>query len=149
METKTTGREAVKKILNGYRDALDRSDGLIAQHEALEDLENPTSSQLARMEELEKTCIPAAIAADKALKEKVRELLALPEEPLEPYVLQIFEMRYLGRMEWNDIAFSIYGNREDFLKKSSYYLNRVHKVHGRGIEKLGAAIDQRSTGSGQ
>lgn len=146
---KKTGREIAKQMLERYIDAVSRSDGLVAQYETLEELENPTSSQLARMEELEKTDIPEAIAKDKEIKEKVRELIALPGDTLPPHCLQVIELRYLSRMEWNDVIFAIYGSREDFLKKSAYYKNRVFKVHGIGLDIIGAALDRKMQGSAE
>lgn len=146
---KKTGREIAKQMLEGYIDAVNRSDGLVAQYEILEELENPTSSQLARMEELEKTDIPEAIAKDKEIKEKVRELIALPGDALPPHCLQVIELRYLGRMEWKDVTFAIYGSREDFLKKLTYYTSRVFKVNGRALDIIGAALDRKMQSSAE
>ena len=143
MEKQKTGREIAKRLLEGYIEAVERSDGLVAQYETLEELENPTSSQLARMEELEKIDIPEAIAKDKELKKKARELIALPGDELPPHCLQVIELRYLGRMKWEDVVYAIYGSREDFLKKSTYYKNRVFKVNGRGLDIIGAALDRK------
>ena len=149
MKSRQVGHRTVKQIFDGYIDAINRSDSLVAQYEAPEELEDPTSSQLARMEELEKIDIPEAIAKDKEIKEKVRELLALPGDDLPPLSLQAMEMRYLAKMEWDDIAFALFGNREDFLKKKTYYKNRVFKMNCRGLDIIGAALERKLQNSAE
>ena len=143
MEKQKTGREIAVQILRAYEAALQRSNDLIAQYEAIENIEEPSSSQLARLKELEEIIIPEAVAKDKRIKEKVVELFSLPGEALNYTQLQILEMRWLASMEWDDITAAKYGKREDFLKKFAYYKNRVFKQHGRGLEAIGAALDRK------
>lgn len=142
MEARKTGRSIAAAILNEYREAVHRSDGLIAQYEALENLKERSSSQSERMEELEKE-IPEAVAKDKALKEKAVELLKLPGPALPAHTLQVLELRYLSAMEWNEVVAAIYGQLDDFKKDPRRYQNIVFKTHGRGLDIIGAALDQK------
>jgi len=143
MEKQKTGREIAVQTLHAYKAALQRSNDLIAQYEAIENIEEPSSSQLARLKELEEILIPEAVAKDKKIKEKVDELLLLPGEALSYTQLQILEMRWLASMEWDDITTAMHGKKEDFLKKFEYYKNRVFKLHGRGLDAIGAALDRK------
>ena len=141
MEQTIAGRKLAAAILKNYADAVHKSDDLIAQYEALENLKQPSSSQIARMKELEQE-IPEAVAKDKALKEKVVELLKLPGPDLPPRTLQVFVLRYLNSMEWKEVTATVYGQRDDFKKDPRRYQNIVFKIHGRGLDIIGAALDK-------
>ena len=142
MRKPETGRSLAMSVFKDYAEAVRRSDGLISQYETLENLKELSSSQIARMKELEQE-IPEAVAKDKALKEKVVELLKLPGPALSARHLQVLELRYLNGMEWKEVICAIYGQRDDYEKNFISYQHRVILQHGKGLDIIGAALDQK------
>ena len=143
MERQKTGREIAEQLLKDYLEAVCRSDDLIAQYEALEKIIEPSSSQLARMKELEETAIPEAVAKDKKLKESVLDLLALPGSDLPTQHIRTLELRYLAAMGWKEVVEAVYGEKDDFALNRLRYEHRVFLSHRRGINIIGAALDRK------
>lgn len=149
MEKQKTGREIAEQLLKDYLEAVCRSDDLIAQYEALEKIVEPSSSQLARMKELEETAIPEAVAKDKKLKEKVLDLLALPGSDLPAHHIRTLELRYLAVMGWKEVTEAVYGQNDDFVFNRMRYEHRVFLSHRRGLDIIGAALDRKMQNSAE
>lgn len=140
---KTSGTSRAETVLQEYREALIRSDGLIAQHAALEALKEPGSGQLVRMRELEEILIPEAIAKEQQLKVEANALLDLPGDSLTATYRQVLELRYLCAFEWEMVSESVFGKMQDFARKPTKYNDRMFKLHRRGLDVIGAALDQK------
>jgi len=140
---KTSGTSRAETVLQEYREALIRSDGLIAQHEILGALKDPGSGQLVRMKELEETLIPEAIAKEQRLKVEANALLDLPGSSLSALSRQVLELRYMCAFEWRIVNETIYGGRSDFVQKLKLYSDRMFKWHRKGLHAIGAALDRK------
>lgn len=140
---KTSGTSRAETVLQEYREALIRSDGLIAQHEALGALKDPGSGQLVRMKELEEILIPEAIAKEQRLKAEANALLDLPGSSLAALSRQVLELRYLCAFEWETVNETVFGGMCDFAQKPTKYSDRMFKWHRKGLDAIGAALDRK------
>lgn len=140
---KTSGMSRAETVLQEYREALIRSDGLIAQHETLGALKDPGSGQLVRMKELEETLIPEAIAKEQRLKAEANALLDLPGRSLTAQHRQVLELRYMCALEWETVNETIFGEMYDFAQKLSKYSDRMFRRHRRGLDAIDAALDRK------
>ena len=52
----------------------------------------------------------------------------------------VIRMRYFDRMSWDEVAFSLYGDRADYLDMASEYRQRVYKRHREAVLSL-ALVD--------
>ena len=44
-------------------------------------------------------------------------------------MIQLMRMRYLKRMEWNDIAFQLYGDNRDYAARHRSYRRKLFRLH--------------------
>lgn len=146
---KTSGKSRAETVLQEYREALIRSDGLIAQHEALGALKDPGSGQLVRMKELEEILIPEAVANEQRLKVEANALLDLPGSSLSALSRQVLELRYLCAFDWQTVNEIVYGEKSDFVQKLKIYSDRLFKWHRKGLCTIGAALDQKIQSSAE
>lgn len=79
----------------------------------------------AYIEKLEK------IIDDERLK--IEELLRLLEKANQKSVIRY---RYYNCLEWDEIAFYMYGNKRDYCDKYEHYKQKAQKVHGTAIANM-------------
>lgn len=92
---------------------------------------NPVAEMVARKIELEEKVQKqrAKIEEDWAELEKCIEEL----KPVETLVINL---RYYYGGEWDEICFSLFGRRKDYMEEIDRYMNRTFKIHGRALLTL-------------
>lgn len=52
----------------------------------------------------------------------------------------VIMMRYFDGASWSDVAYMLFGGKEDFLGKEDTYLRRTHKIHGSALLNMAIII---------
>lgn len=48
----------------------------------------------------------------------------------------VIRYKYYQCLDWEDVAFYMYGNKTDYLDKQNYYKQKAQKVHGAALENM-------------
>jgi len=142
------------ELLEEYRTLLQSNDILIASLDALQQLPDPSHSQVIRMKEIEEIQIPQGIKAEQELGAFIRELIA---EVFKGDTggtwgnakqRAIIELRYLSLLKWETVNEVLNGEAPDFILKKPYYLRQTYKAHRAAIDNMDAALQRRSSEGG-
>lgn len=126
--------DAMESRLRSPRTA--RLDGM--PHGAGNDMD-PTGTALGRLERL-KAKIAEANKVERALYEERADAISQITGKRWSELQAVLELRYLEGMKWNDVNFSLFGNKEDFNEKEESYLRRSHLLHREALKALCAIV---------
>lgn len=85
-----------------------------------------------KKDELERK-IDSMIQQEKILRKEVEELIALLPDPDEQACL---EMKYVDVMDWQDVAFGLFGMLAEYESHKERYMKRTFKLHGAALQRL-------------
>jgi len=146
---------AVKGWLRTYPEKLSDIRNMQSQLERMEDkLSSIGSSKLSDMPKtpskatdkeaeliVQKIDLEREIEQEQAnvhqLRLEIEKVMACLKKANERAVIRA---RYLCEENWNDIAFILFGAKEDFLDKEDSYQRRAYKIHGDALEALALII---------
>ena len=147
-------RSNAAALLEEYRTLLQSNDILIASLDALQQLPDPSHSQVIRMKEIEEIQIPQGIKAEQKLGAFVRELIDEAFRGVTGGVWgnakqrAIIELRYLNLLKWETVNEVLNGEAPDFILKKPCYLRQMFKAHRAAIDKMDVALQRRSSEGG-
>lgn len=86
----------------------------------------------------------AVNAGDTTLIRELRADIAEEEIEIEKAVRllnracqkSVIRYKYYNCLEWDDVAFYMYGNRRDYVDKAEYYKQKAQKVHGAALANM-------------
>ncbi len=86
----------------------------------------------------------AVNAGDTTLIRELRADIAEEEAEIEKAVRllnracqkSVIRYKYYNCLEWDDVAFYMYGNRRDYVDKAEYYKQKAQKVHGAALANM-------------
>jgi len=161
-ESKTQPREdtgAIKTKLKSYGDLQRRIDHLITRLENLMDtidslpgadysgMPRGSSDRTSKAEryvekkdDLEQK-IDRLVLQEKVLRKELEEIASALDDPDEQAVI---EMKYLDTQNWQDVAFSLFGNKDDYDDNAERYMKRTFRIHGDALQHLAAIFTPKT-----
>jgi hypothetical protein len=137
---KENGSTPAQQLLREYSDLLRENDNQIRRLEKLTTLPEPTSSQQARIVELEDE-IKTSITIER---EKGAAVEALVNELSKAEYRAILRMRYFDLLEWWDVVFALYGDDADYTKNKPQHQRRVFRHHSEAVKELDLLLARRA-----
>lgn len=52
----------------------------------------------------------------------------------------VLRLRYIDQETWSDLAFVLFGSKEDFTEREDAYLRRAYKIHGKALYELAQIV---------
>lgn len=97
-----------------------------------------TGMMVMRKMELEEQIVKAI---DEESAER-RAIDSMIEEITDPDERAVLRLRYFDRAEWEDVTFTLYGDRGDYIDRVATYERRTFRLHGRALLAL-ARVDMK------
>ena len=163
---KETGREQfedVKEWLRRYRYAVDDVRALQLRVETLRDkmmsISSPIWSDMPKgnstdpdkigkaysiVDEAEKELLDATEHARMVYRE-INDAIRQIRRNRTAEIRLVMQLRYLDLTPWDEVAFVMYGDKEDFYDRESTYTRKCHAFHRQGLELLKQIIDFEET----
>lgn len=102
---------------------------------------NRTGMMVARKLELEEQ-IKESIAEERRENAAIERMIRKLDHPDERAVIRL---RYFDRVEWDEIAGVLFGDRQDYLDKVDTYQKRTFRLHGRALLALAKVAEGMDT----
>ena len=58
----------------------------------------------------------------------------------------ILQCRYLDRMDWPDVIFLLFGDKDDFGDREDSFTRRTYNIHKEALQDIGTILDKNKGG---
>ena len=55
----------------------------------------------------------------------------------------VIRRKYFDACSWNDVCFSLFGNKTDYADRYDSYIRRTTKLHGRALSNMAACLEEK------
>lgn len=148
--------QAIKERLNTHRDMLEKLDAMKEELEYVYgSIKGSNLSGMPGGGGYKGTSEPEVLVRRKMeLEEKVQRKedevdrdwadLEPMIESLKPIETLILNLRYRYGEEWEDVCFTVFGKRSDYLDEIDCYMNKMFKAHGRALLELADMTEEKT-----